>query len=56
MARKESMAERNFKMKKISIQNIALLSSWTQLLATSSLAVQLRNLTKQLNSKVKLTH
>ena len=41
-------------MKKISIQNIALLSSWTLLLVTSSSAVQLSTLAKQLNSKVKL--
>ena len=41
MARKETMAERKYcKMKKISIQNIVQLSSWTQLLVTNSLAVQ----------------
>ena len=48
MARKETMAERKYcKMKKISIQNIAQLSSWTQLLVTNSLAVQQNALTKQ---------
>ena len=56
MARKETMAEKYCKMKKISIQNIALLSSWTLLLVTSSSAVQLSTLAEQLNSKVKLTH
>ena len=33
-------------MKKISIQNIVQLSSWTQLLVTNSLAVQLNTQTK----------
>lgn len=56
MARKETMAERKYcKMKKkISIQNIAQLSSWTQLLVTNSLAVQQNALTKQLSSKARL--
>ena len=39
--------------KKISIQNIAQLSSWTQLLVTNSLAVQQNALTKLLSSKAK---
>ena len=44
------------KMKKISIQNIAQLSSWIQLLVTNSLAVQQNALAKLLSSKAKLTH